>query len=249
MANASLTGLEMVNIQNNATMAIFTVDGMYIEDNSPVTLLTVGASGAAAEGKLMHSYRDVLGFTSGGITLANISSSADVTNQSMILFDHVGSAYAAAAIGTIPGFDYPNIRIKNCFGLVEIGTTPLLCPPTLQKAETGADSSVLSFTPLTTAGTYKIRIVISCSAASTATLGWTATWKDSNSHAQAPTNLSLFTSGTAAPALTVTAAANAAYYGEAQIDIDTSGTAITIKTTFSGTSIAYKASAWIERVQ
>ena len=119
---------------------------------------------------------------------------------------------------------------------------------TLQKAETGADSSVLSYTPPSTAGTYKLHVAISCSAATSATLGWTATWTDSNSYAQAPTNLAISTSGVAAHSLTVTAAANGAYYGVAIIDIDNSGTAIVIKTTFSGTSIAYNISAIIEQV-
>jgi hypothetical protein len=89
---------------------------------------------------------------------------------------------------------------------------------------------------------------MSVSAASSATLGWTATWTDSNGHAQAPTNLSLFTSGTAAPALTVTAAANGAYYGEVIADINNAGTAIVVKLTFSGTSFTAKVTATIEQI-
>jgi hypothetical protein len=120
---------------------------------------------------------------------------------------------------------------------------------TSQKSETGADSSVLSFTPLAFAGTYRVRLTMAVSAQNTATLGWTATWKDSNGQAQAPTNLSLFTSGTAAPALTVTAATNGMYYADLTIDVDNSATAIVVKTTFSGTSIGYKVSATIEQLQ
>lgn len=119
---------------------------------------------------------------------------------------------------------------------------------TTQKSETGADANVLTVTPASVAGTYRISIVMSVSAANTATLGWTATWTDSNSHAQAPTNLSLSTAGSATLATTVSAAANGTYYGEWYVDVDNSGTAIVIKTTFSGTSIAYKASAYIERI-
>lgn len=120
---------------------------------------------------------------------------------------------------------------------------------TTQKAETGADASVLSVTPASVAGLYRIAIVLSVSAASAATLGWTATWKDSNGNAQAPTNLSLSTPNSATLGLTVSAAANATYYGEWYVDVNNAGTAIVVKTTFSGTSIAYKASATIERMQ
>lgn len=119
---------------------------------------------------------------------------------------------------------------------------------TSQKAETGADASVLSVTPASVIGTYKITLVMDVSAANTATLGWTATWTDSNGTSQAPTNLALFTSGTAAPALTVTASAGGVYYATAIVNVNNAGTAIVVKTTFSGTSIAYKVSAFIERV-
>ena len=119
---------------------------------------------------------------------------------------------------------------------------------TSQRAETGADSNVLTVTPASAAGVYRIAIVLSVSAASSATLGWTATWTDSNGHAQAPTNLALSTAGSATLNTTVTAAANNTYYGEWYIDVNNAGTNIVIKTTFSGTSIAYKASATVERI-
>lgn len=120
---------------------------------------------------------------------------------------------------------------------------------TAQKAESAADTAVLSFTPAAEAGTYKVMFVLSLSAANTATLGWTMTWKDSNGAAQSPTNLSLVQSGTAAPALTFTTSSAGNYYGSAIIDVDASATAIVVKLTFSGTSFAGKASATIERVQ
>ena len=125
---------------------------------------------------------------------------------------------------------------------------PKLFGATNTKAETGADTNLLTVTPVAAAGIYRARIALDCSAATTATLGWTITYTDSNGHAQAPTNLGLFTAGTAAPALTVTAAANATYYGVFDFNVDASGTNIVVKTTFSGTSIAYKASAYVERI-
>lgn len=119
---------------------------------------------------------------------------------------------------------------------------------TSQKAESGADSNVITCTPLSAAGSYRIRFVMSVSAANTATLGWTATWTDSSGNAQTPTNLALFQSGTAAPALTFTTSAAGNYYGYADIDTNAAGANIVIKLTFSGTSFTAKVSATVERV-
>jgi hypothetical protein len=120
---------------------------------------------------------------------------------------------------------------------------------TSQKAETAADTNVLTFTPPAAAGMYRVDFTLSLSAANTATLGWTATWKDSNGNAQTPTNLALTQVGTAAPALTFTTSAAGNYHGELILDVDNSATAVVVKLTFSGTSFAGKASATIERIQ
>jgi hypothetical protein len=96
---------------------------------------------------------------------------------------------------------------------------------TSQKSESAADTNVLTCTPPAVAGSYRIRFTEAVSAQNTATLGWTATWKDANGSAQAPTNLSLFKSGTAAPALTFVAATNDNYYATLDIDVDNSATA------------------------
>lgn len=119
---------------------------------------------------------------------------------------------------------------------------------TSQRAETGVDANVITLTPPATAGTYRLNFVLSVSAANAATLGWTATWKDSNGNAAAPTNLSLFQNGTAASALTFTTSAAGTYQGSAVIDIDSSATNIVIKLTFTGTSFSGKATAAIERM-
>lgn len=129
------------------------------------------------------------------------------------------------------------------------GALEVITGATLQKSESAADGTVLSFTPPTVAGQYRINFSMSVSAQSAATLGWTASWKDSNHVAQTPTNLSLSSSGTAAPALTFVVATNGVYYGSAVVDVDNSGTAIVIKLTFSGTSFTAKTSASIERLQ
>src|SRR5882762_7620813 len=51
---------------------------------------------------------------------------------------------------------------------------------TSQRAESGADANLLTFTPPTQTGSYRICFALDISAANTATLGWTATWTDSN---------------------------------------------------------------------
>lgn len=116
------------------------------------------------------------------------------------------------------------------------------------KTETGADASVLSCTPASAAGSYEACVSLDVSAASAATLGWTMTWTNSKGNANAPTNMSLFQMGVAAPALTFSAAANNSYYACVPIAVNNAGTAIVVKTTFSGTSIAYNASAIVKRV-
>jgi hypothetical protein len=120
---------------------------------------------------------------------------------------------------------------------------------TSQKSETGADTNVLTLTPPSTVGTYRLSFSISLSAASSATLGWTATWTDANGTAQAPTNLpicisSAGTCGATTGALSTTVTASGNYL----VDINNSGTNIVIKLTFSGTSFAGKATATIERL-
>lgn len=117
-----------------------------------------------------------------------------------------------------------------------------------QTSETAADTNVLTFTPPAAIGLYRISFSMAVSAQNTATLGWTATWTDSNANAQSPTNLALFKAGTAAPALTFVAATNGMYYGSIVVDVDNSATAIVAKLTFSGTSFTALVSATVERL-
>lgn len=119
---------------------------------------------------------------------------------------------------------------------------------TSQRTESAADTNVLTFTPPAAVGSYRIRFVMSVSAANAATLGWTATWTDSNGNAQTPTNLALFQTGVAAPALTFTTSAAGNYHGYVDIDTNNAATNIVVKLTFSGTSFTAKVSATIERL-
>ena len=159
-----------------------------------------------------------------------------------------GSAGHPLILNTILGLS--SSGVSNFLGISTsgLGVEPIY-NATNQKSETGADANVVTYTPPATKGNYEIKITMSVSAATSATLGFTASWKDSNGHAQTPTNLSLTKSGTAAPALTFSAAANDVYYAVIPIDVDNSATKIIVKTTFSGTSTAYKISASIEQIQ
>jgi hypothetical protein len=134
-------------------------------------------------------------------------------------------------------------------GLWEARKTAATVCTTSQKSETGADTNVLTCTPVSAAGTYRLHLNLSLSAATSATLGWTATWKDSNGNSQAPTNLpicisSAGTCGATTGALSSAVTASGDYY----VDINNSGTSIVIKLTFSGTSFSGKVSATIERL-
>lgn len=119
---------------------------------------------------------------------------------------------------------------------------------TSQKVESALDTNILSCIMPLVGGRWRLAFTMDVSAQSAATLGWTATWTDANGHAQAPTNLSLFTAGTAAPALTVTAVTNGHYYGYVDIDVDNSGTTVIVKLTFTGTSFTAKVSATAEQL-
>lgn len=211
--------------------------------------------------------------TLGSTTIANSAVNARTLNfaatstEAEISSGHTGSSSTQKLRFGFDGFDgvnayAPKLTINtdgstefaakiskyNNIATAGIGTTSVF-GATSQKAETGADTNVLTYTPPSVAGTYRIVMNACVSAANTATLGWTATWKDSNAQAQAPTNLDIKSGASGTMASTLTATANNCYVGMHTIDIDASGTNIVVKTTFSGTSIAYKASATIEQLQ
>lgn len=125
---------------------------------------------------------------------------------------------------------------------------PTIVAALLQKAETGGDTSALTYTPPAAAGLYRIHMIAQCSAAVAATLGFTATWTDGNGTAQSPTNIESITTNGVGWGLTNTIAAGNTNEWSYIIDIDNSATNIVLKTTFSGTSVAYKLSATIEQL-
>lgn len=129
------------------------------------------------------------------------------------------------------------------------GSPALVCAATSQKTESAADANVLTFTPPAAVGTYRLHLDGSISAATAATLGWTATWTDSNGNAATPTNLSVCLASTGVCAATTGAlSAVDRFSGTYLIDVNNAATAIVIKLTFSGTSFTAKVSATVERI-
>jgi hypothetical protein len=176
------------------------------------------------------------------------NSQTGVFAQSQPAFSNISGNIAVAQVNSGTGASSSTFfRGDNTWSAISASTLTGYAA-TSQKSETAADTNVLTFTPPASAGSYRLRFVMSVSAANAATLGWTATWKDSNGNAQAPTNLALFQTGVAAPALTFTTSAAGNYHGYADIDIDNSATNIVTKLTFAGTSFAAKVSATIERL-
>jgi hypothetical protein len=187
------------------------------------------------------------GATNGQLQLGSIS----IGGQGVV----INSSAAVFGIGGLNGGPSSQFAVNtsglptksNNITLAGQGLVPIPCI-TSQKSETAADTNVLTCAIAGAVGSYRVSFVMSVSAANAATLGWTATWTDSNGNAQAPTNLPLFQIGTAAPALTFTTSAAGDYYGDTQVDVNTAGTSIVIELTFSGTSFTANVSAWVERI-
>lgn len=205
------------------------------------------------------SYIEFVNYISGTITSLTMQNSGGSYSGNVITIPGAGGAndtlVARTTTDTLTNKTLNNPVIASFLnGTSNIINTPVYASnligtvaTVLQSAATGA-ATFVTHTPGSVTGMYRLSIVIDVSAASAATLGWTATWKDSNGNAQAPTNLALTTNGVASPTLTVTAAAGTIYYGTAVIDTDNGNTNIVIKTTFTGTSIAYNLSAVVERL-
>jgi hypothetical protein len=151
-----------------------------------------------------------------------------------------GSTTCSSAFQYVTGISA--IAAPTCSSLAVAGAF------TSQRNETATDNNVLTVTPNAAPESFRVRFVLSVSAATAAVLGWTITWKDSNGNAQSPTNLTLTQSGSALPALTFTTSAAGDYYGQADIDVDNSATNIVVKFLLTGGTITAKATATIERI-
>jgi len=180
-------------------------------------------------------------FSSPGVDFWNITTSA---TTSFVFRQLTGASAQTTLMAISPTGLFSTYATRGTAGL---GVATVF-GSTLQKSETGADTNVLTLTPPATAGRYRVSVSISVSAASAATLGWTASWKDSNGATQTPANLPLFTQNSTTVGLTISVSANVTYSGSWDMDIDNSATNIVVKTTFTGTSVAYKISAIIEQL-
>lgn len=124
----------------------------------------------------------------------------------------------------------------------------LVLGSTSQKAETAsADTNVLTVTPASEVGTYRVSVAISVSSASSGVISWTLSWTDSNGNAQSNVAQQIFQIGTAAPNTTFTTSSAGNYYGSALVDVNNAGADIVVKWVGGGTSAA-KMSATVERV-
>lgn len=182
----------------------------------------------------------------GSLVFGMFGSPTDTLSKWGLYYENAGSNGGAIGTGVFLGDENGKVTTYNSQLTAGVGLTTIV-GSTSQKSETSADN-VLSITPLAVAASYRLRFVLSVSSATSAVIGWTATWKDSNSNAQSPTNMSLIQLGTAAPALTFTTSVAGNYYAEAYIDADNSATAIVIKLTLASGTLAAKASATIERL-
>jgi hypothetical protein len=184
-------------------------------------------------------------------TVFSINTDTGISRVSAGVFAF-GNGTAASVAGTINATTL-NLsgKIASYGGIATAGqgTAPILASAT-QTSQTAA-ANILTFTPPAAAGSYRVRIVITVATASSAVVGWTATWTDSQGNAQTPTNLSLFEAGTAAPALTFTTSAGSNhtnYYGHLDVDINNAATNIVVKFTLASGTVAAKVSATIEEL-
>ena len=246
----SITASGLITAQANLQLGVSgSLSGLITFEGSTSGAATI--TGPATAGTITNpfAFSNSINLPSGTVYSINADTAISRVSAGVLA---VGTGAAANAGGTINATTLSLLGKISTYGGIATagkGTAPIYAV-TSQKAETGADAALLTFTPPATAGSYRVRFVLSLSAANTATLGWTVTWKDSNGNAQTPTNLPLTQSnksGTAAiPALTFTTSAAANYSGDIDIDIDNSATNIVVQLTFSGTSFAGKASATIE---
>lgn len=169
------------------------------------------------------------------INTALVLTASGAASNNLALNITAGQIYTASTVGL-----YNNVATAG------MGVPPIYASVT-QKAESAADTNVVTLTPPAATGTYRLSFVLDVSAATAATLGWTATWRDAGGNAQAPANLAIQSNG-GLEALTVAGAAGGSYSGSTIVQINNAATPIVIKLTFAGTSFTGLASATIERL-
>lgn len=129
---------------------------------------------------------------------------------------------------------------------------PAIYAATKQKSETqAADATVVTLTPATVSATMRLTYSAAVSTESSSTIGFTVSYKDANGTSVTTQGLPLMilNSGNLATSYTGRSSAPERFSGTFDIDIDNSGTAVTIGWLGGGTTTAAKVSATIEQLQ
>lgn len=195
----------------------------------------------------------IAAFASGTSTGSVPLTAASIGSSNGDLFQtYTGGTLNASSLQYSGGTKQWSIKNNGVVGTVAslatagVGNTTIRVS-TLQKAETqAADASVATLTPPPTAGLYRVCYYADVSAATSATIGFTLTYRDSNANNVTAQALPLTQGGTAAPALTFTTSAISNYGGCLQISINNAQAAITLAWVGGGTSAAAKVSGTIE---
>lgn len=98
--NPSITGCKFLSITGNATISSWISSAIYLENNSPITLLTMGTAGAQSDSKFGITFRDIDGETDTIITLWSLNSGATFDGGSHVIFSNVNAHGAEVALGT-----------------------------------------------------------------------------------------------------------------------------------------------------
>jgi hypothetical protein len=247
----SITASGLITAQANLQLGVAgTTTGLITFEGGTSGAATITGPATAGTTTNPFAFSNSINLPSGTVYSINADTAISRVSAGVLA---VGTGAAANAGGTINATTLSLLGKISLYGGIATagqGTAPIYASAS-QTSQT-ASANIVSLTPAAAAGSYRIRIVISVGTASSAVLGWTATWTDSQGNAQSPTNLPIFQSnvgGTAAtPALTFTTSSAGNYFGQADIDINNAATAIVVKFTLASGTVAAKVSASIEEL-
>lgn len=142
-------------------------------------------------------------------------------------------ASAGLTSGVIPVAGTDGLLKDSTTALLIAGTIPSIVASTFEKAETGTDANVLTYTSGAADEFLIVQIAVDVSALTGTSVAVTVTWKDSNN-------------ATATSTLTFSAVGD----GTINIPINSfTATNVVVSTVFVGVSTAYKISAFITRLK
>ena len=115
--------------------------------------------------------------------------------------------------------------------------------------QTGAVSNAINYTPPSTAGTYRMGWSVDVTTATTLNFTIVATWKDASGNSISQTLGGFDKSGNALVAGAITnTIGTGVYYGSVVFSINNGGTAITLSTSGTFTSVVYNLTATLEQL-